>query len=582
MEYFLGYYGLDHVINGSMELNPRQDSLVYPQILNSLQISENMTNKTKELANANTQISKITSGRKAWMIMREIFEKQGTLDAIYAAREIMNLQYDGTTGIENYISKIFALNEDLMTADESMAYSEKQLLGIILTSLPEHFSPVVASLQGIKDLTINLVKQRLKDHELQNNSKRSKILMTKGKEPESDLKRKRSKFISGPQGERPLKGDNPSYYCRNCKAYGHKTTSCYSLKKAKVNNLSIKTTRYYIDSGASKHVVNNSSLFSIFQKDNTIIELADNSQCICNKKGMIQLIVENEEKRHEIILHDVLFSDAIKDNLISVAELTKQGYSCIFENNYVKIEKDNVQLYKAYICKTNSLYELHAISGNVDQINTISVNMAITKENSLSLWHKRLGHPNLNVTKDILSKNSISFTDNLNVCEACQLGKLSMLKFENSNSRANNILETLHVDLMGPMRVTSIDDALYRLTIIDDKSRYEWNYLLKYKSEAPSTLMFLIKKVETEFSTPSLTYIVKRVRSDNGGEFITNKLIAFLEDKGIEQQFTLRYTPQQNGIAERRNRTTMECARTLLYEAKLSHSFWGPAINAAT
>ncbi|GJV62611.1 hypothetical protein Tco_1473439 [Tanacetum coccineum] len=140
----------------------------------------------------------------------------------------------------------------------------------------------------------------------------------------------------------------------------------------------------------------------------------------------------------------------------------------------------------------------------------------------------------------------------------------------------NKPLYLLHMDLYGPMRVESINGKRYVLVVVDDYSRYTWVFFLHSKDEASEVIISFIKKTQV-----NLQLQVQRVRTDNGTEFKNKTLAKFFDEVGISQQFSAARTPQQNGVVERRNRTLVEAARTMLTFANLPLFLWAEAIATA-
>ncbi|GJZ46020.1 retrovirus-related pol polyprotein from transposon TNT 1-94 [Tanacetum coccineum] len=141
---------------------------------------------------------------------------------------------------------------------------------------------------------------------------------------------------------------------------------------------------------------------------------------------------------------------------------------------------------------------------------------------------------------------------------------------------SNKLLYLLHMDLCGPMRVESINGKRYVLVVVDDYSRYTWVFFLHSKDEASEVIISFIKKTQV-----NLQLQVQRVRTDNGTEFKNKTLAKFFDEVGISQQFSAARTPQQNGVVERRNRTLVEAARTMLTFANLPLFLWAEAIATA-
>ena len=137
-------------------------------------------------------------------------------------------------------------------------------------------------------------------------------------------------------------------------------------------------------------------------------------------------------------------------------------------------------------------------------------------------------------------------------------------------------MELVHIDLCGPARVQTLEGELYFTLFINDYSRMTWVTFLKSKSEAFKKFKLFKAKVENESGRK-----IKCLRSDNGGEFTSGEFKSFCDEEGIKRQYCTARTPQQNGIAERKNQTVQEAVRTMLLEANLTETFWREAVGAA-
>ncbi|KAI3700056.1 hypothetical protein L2E82_44671 [Cichorium intybus] len=160
------------------------------------------------------------------------------------------------------------------------------------------------------------------------------------------------------------------------------------------------------------------------------------------------------------------------------------------------------------------------------------------------LWHRRLSHMN--------------FRD-INKLELGDLKSHSTI----IHTKIIEPLELLHIDLCGSA-IESVAYIKYILVVVDDFSRFTWVFFLKQKSKAASNMINFIKKIEV-----LLRKQVRMIRSDNDTEFKNQVLDDFLVGKGISHNFSTPYTPQQNRVVERRNRSLCEAARTILSFAKL-------------
>ncbi|GKB88428.1 retrovirus-related pol polyprotein from transposon TNT 1-94 [Tanacetum coccineum] len=163
------------------------------------------------------------------------------------------------------------------------------------------------------------------------------------------------------------------------------------------------------------------------------------------------------------------------------------------------------------------------------------------------------------------------------LCSTCQLRKSR--KATHQPKIINTIMEvlhTLHIDLCGPLRVQSINGKKYILVIVDGYSRFTWVKFLRSKDETLEFVVKLLKQLQV-----GLNKTVRNVRTDNGTEFVNKDLTAYYESVGITHEKTVPRTPQQNGVVERRNRTLVEAARTMLIFSKALLFLWEEAIATA-
>jgi transposase InsO family protein len=162
-------------------------------------------------------------------------------------------------------------------------------------------------------------------------------------------------------------------------------------------------------------------------------------------------------------------------------------------------------------------------------------------------------------------------------CAACQAGKQVGSTHHSKNvMTTSRPLELLHMDLFGPVAYLSIGGSKYGLVIVDDFSRFTWVFFLQDKSETQGTLKCFLRRAQNEFELK-----VKKIRSDNGSEFKNLQVEEYLEEEGVKLEFSAPYTPQQNGVVERKNRTLIDMARMMLGEFKTPERFWSEAVNTA-
>ncbi|KAG6501358.1 hypothetical protein ZIOFF_041237 [Zingiber officinale] len=163
------------------------------------------------------------------------------------------------------------------------------------------------------------------------------------------------------------------------------------------------------------------------------------------------------------------------------------------------------------------------------------------------------------------------------ICEGCAFGKQHRLPFPKGVSwRAKEKLELIHTDVCGPMDTLSHAQNRYFILFIDDHTRMTWVYFMRQKSE----VFMIFKKFKSLVEKQSGCFI-KTLRSDRGKEYTSKEFHNFCEDEGVERQLTVRYTPQQNGVTERKNQTIVEMAKSMMHEKGLPKIFWAEAVYTA-
>jgi transposase InsO family protein len=213
--------------------------------------------------------------------------------------------------------------------------------------------------------------------------------------------------------------------------------------------------------------------------------------------------------------------------------------------------------------------------------------LARTPKESPQLWHQRFGHLGYDnlaklqsqhmVTGITTTPDEFSAAGRGSLCEPCVLGKQHRFPFPPSTSpAASRPLQRLHTDLCGPMPVPSMGGSRYFATLLDDYSKLSTVLPLKLKSDTPTAIIDTITLLENQSG-----HRVQRLRCDNGSEYINTTLASFLRSKGIQLETSIRYTPEQNGAAERLNRTLLDKVRSMLAAADMPPSLWAEALATA-
>jgi hypothetical protein len=280
---------------------------------------------------------------------------------------------------------------------------------------------------------------------------------------------------------------------------------------------------------------------------------------------------------HNVIVKDVMLVESLSYNLLSVAQLANMGFATFFDVGIVVLLWSK-SLNVAHVGHVkNGLYVID-FSKEV----TKAATCLMAKVDVGWLWHRRLGHVNMRTLQSLHKGNHILGLTDLTfskdcVCRACTEGKMHELPHPSKTIiSSKRVIELLHMDLFGPPTYASLGAKKYCLVIVDDYSRYTWVFFLAHKSETQQTVKDFTNEVQRQYG-----HNILMIRSDNGTEFKNYTLNDFLSDEWIRHQYSSPYTPQQNGIAERKNRTLIDMARTMLAEFKSPYNFWAEAINTA-
>ncbi|CAI7792937.1 unnamed protein product [Closterium sp. NIES-53] len=280
--------------------------------------------------------------------------------------------------------------------------------------------------------------------------------------------------------------------------------------------------------------------------------------------GSTRLIVDGGPVDITNVLHD----PGLKVNLLSITQLTKKG---------VKVTIDDAKMNLFWKGKQ---FAQGVLNGELYQLKThprvASSNVAQGSKATLKVWHNRLAHAKYDSVKELANKglakgfDVIAGDNEKGVCAACVEGKMARKPFGSRTSPlAKNPLALVDMDVCGPMRHASKGGARFLLVMLDDATWMCWTRLLKAKGDVTKAIQeWAIEVCDDDKKR------IKAIHSDGGGEFVNAELEKWMKTKGIKHDVTTPYTPQQNGAAERLNRTLVEAVHSLLQHSKLGSEWW--------
>ncbi|KAJ9547455.1 hypothetical protein OSB04_019998 [Centaurea solstitialis] len=328
---------------------------------------------------------------------------------------------------------------------------------------------------------------------------------------------------------------------------------------------------WYVDSGCSRHMTGYKELLHNYvERPGGTVSFGNKTTGVIKGYGVLT--------NGKVSIKKVLYVEGLSHNLFSASQFC-DGYNIVLFSiiNCLIINSDGVEIFEG-----RRFYNLYVVDFPViDSSKPVCLFSKATKGESW-LWHIRFSHQNFSDISKLANGGLVKGLPKLtfdrdSLCPACQMGKMKRSSHKSkTESSCQSPLEMLHMDLCGPMRIQSISGKKYILVMVDEYSRYTWLEFLRMKSEAPELIIKFIKRIQVLLQLP-----VRKIRSDNGTEFKNATLDAYLTSVGISHNFSGAYTPQQNGVVERRNRTLVEAARTILAYSGLPLTFWAEAVSTA-
>ena len=278
-----------------------------------------------------------------------------------------------------------------------------------------------------------------------------------------------------------------------------------------------------------------------------------------------------------VTLTDVFHVPDATMNLFSIRSAVKRGVEVVFSKDqsgeYCTMSKDG-----RLLTRTDARAGLYGMVGH-------SAHVALSAAESPELWHRRYGHlgydnlAKLAAGKLVTGMNTSAAEFKAageKACGTCITSKQHKVPRPTSSSDTERPLELVHTDVCGPLEVPSLGGSLYLATYLDDHSKLSIVKPVQRKSDVPEVTKEVINFMEKQSGCDLLI-----LRSDNGTEYLNKDLGTFLDSKGVVHQTTVRYTPEQNGAAERLNRTLMDRMRAMLEDSGLPKELWAEAALTA-
>jgi hypothetical protein len=575
----------------------------------------------------------IGNAKDVWDKLKTIHQSDGTARVRSLLGEFM--RYRLVTTIDDTASALTRIQNEVGNLKPTSKPSEDMKIEALLASLGPEYEFIVAGIDvsdttKFEDVVAKLRKAeaRLKGQNQGQNLARFTTTATAGKKDkkkgscfycgkEGHYKRECRKFLAEQaktdendtetQGSRTEGGQDKGRHSHTASPANHRPEQSreeprawavsHQVQKVTEGTEGTRTDPWYLDSAATSHMTNCKDLFTTIKQVKDTVTVADGRQLATQGQGTIRVRFEGEW----VQVHQVLYVPGLQGNLLSVGQLAERGIMCLFSSEGAYLRRAGEML--AYARRIGRNYVLYP-QGAHEALMTIGqdngqdsgqndgqdngedrgrdAGQIVTSQekepDAYTLWHRRLGHAGEEKMK--LFQTNVEGIPALvpgqrRTCETCALTKSAKTINRDASEHTERPLQRVYTDFWGPFGVPTPSGARYILTFTDDYTRRSWIYLTRTRTELYNRFREWQMTAERQSNEE-----LQAIRCDNAGEYLA--LAARLrQENGVVFEFTTPYTPEQNGVAERLNRTLTTKVRAMLAEAELPQWLWGEAAYAA-
>lgn len=526
-------------------------------------------------------VSEETSAKGVWDKLKAAFEDSGLMRRVGLLRTLITTKLEQCNNMEDFVNRIISTANKLNGA--GMKLDDEWIGTLLLAGLSSRYEPMIMAIEssGVKissdQIKTKLLQETVTASDGNSTGESSMFTHTRhGQQTQQHHNTNKSNYKPG-QGHQ---GQRSVMKCFKCGKVGHFSRDCRSSKPTGPNkgghgrnesNWSCTTGQYdrdawYLDSGATAHMTKNADLVVEMRASSSgTVTVANQTELKVEGEGVVKL----KTLKSNVSVSQVLVVPEICANLLSVSGMVRKGMRLVFDSRGCSIEDECSGVPIATATEVNGLYRL--------EVTKPASGFLTQKGDSAIVWHRRLAHTNFEMLRRLDHQLKMHHDGGMpHPCEICVLGKHTRLPFGKSSTKSTSVLELVHSDVCGPMQVSSLQASRYFVTFIDDFSKRVVVYGIETKS--------MVLKVFKDFRMKAENHTGKKIRtlrSDNGGEYCNGAMKDYLRSAGIVHQTTVPYNPEQNGVAERMNRTLVEKARCMLFDAKMPTKFWAEAVVTA-
>jgi hypothetical protein len=325
---------------------------------------------------------------------------------------------------------------------------------------------------------------------------------------------------------------------------------------------------WLLDSGATDHMT--------FDPTDLSHHSSPRRTSIVNANGMISPVTGAGSVILSPSLHlsNTLLVPSLSHKLLSVSQITTE-LNCVvlMFSDFCLIQDILTKEIIGRGTKKGGLYYMEDFSlGRAHHVSSVPG----SKPQQIWLWHRRLGHPSFGYLRHLFPNLFSNIETSEFNCHTCILAKSHRATYPLSMNKSDTPFALIHSDVWGPSPISIVSGVRWFVIFVDDCTRMTWLYLLKRKDEVFKVFQSFHAMIQTQFSAQ-----IRILRSDNGGEYVNHHFHSYFQQHGLIHETSCPQTPQQNGVAERKNRHILETARALLLGAHVPTQHWSDAVSTA-
>ncbi|KAG7532846.1 Zinc finger CCHC-type superfamily [Arabidopsis thaliana x Arabidopsis arenosa] len=548
------------------------------------------------------KIDHCTTAAEAWSTLERLYLVKTLPNRVYLQLKVYNYRMQDLKSLDENIDEFLKMISDLNNLQIQVPDEVQAIL--ILSSLPDRYEMLKETLKyGREGIRLEDVVSAAKSKELELRDTSDSKSVAEGLYVRGRSETRGGQSGNGNNNKSRSKSRDGKKICWICGKEGHYKKQCYKWIEKNKNKVQAQSSgesalakddaqdlvglvasevnlsedqmdqnEWIMDTGCSFHMTPRKDIFIEFQEvDKGKVRMANNSSTEVKGIGKVRFVNTDGTT---FVLHDVRYMPGMSRNLISMGTLEAKGCEFKAADGILKVIKGCTVFMKGV--RKASLYVLQAEAKKSEAMVAESGNQDLDQT---QVWHSRLGHVGQKGL-DVLAKKGCFGKDKvsgLKFCEDCVFGKTHKVSFGPAQHVTKDKFDYVHSDLWGSPNVPhSLGKCQYFLSLTDDWSRKVWIYFLRSKDEAFEKFVQWKKMVEVQSERK-----VKRLRTDNGLEFCNHKFNDYCKQEGMVRHRTCTYTPQQNGVAERLNRTIMNKVRSMLSESGLGQKFWAEAASTS-